>query len=292
MRKLTFLASTALLLVAACQGKDQTSPAELGDQGGGTGSSSAPITLAQAHEALDESTADSQAASLTTSSIEVSTNFTIGKGVAAAVAELQTFLGDTLPCADVTLAGATLTVKYGAKSGSCTYKGHTFSGTHAITLSQNDMAQVIVDDTWTDLSNGIVKVSGTAHVTWDFSNVSRRVQHDLTWTRLSDGKTGEGTGDRTQKPLADGLSEGIQVDGSRTWTGPAGKWSLAIEGVQMRWADPLPQAGTYELTTPAAQSVSLSFRRVDDKTIACTLASGGHSFSFDVAEAGQVTEQP
>jgi len=270
------LASSLALLLTACP-KDKAADS--------------PMTQSEAHDALDESTVESQASALTTSSVEISTSFTIGKAVEEAAAEVRTFIGTQLPCADVTLAAATLTVKYGAKGGSCVYKGHTFSGTHMITVSKNDDAQVLVDHTWTDLSNGVVKVSGTAHVTWDLDDQYRKVQHDLTWTRISDGRTGHGTGDRTQKPLAGGLTEGIQVDGSRTWTGKAGRWDLAIEGVQMRWADPVPQAGTYRLASPKGRSLELSFRRVDADTIECTLASGGRSFKFNVNSKGGVADK-
>jgi len=182
-------------------------------------------------------------------------------------------------------------VKYGAKGGNCIYKGHAFSGTHSITVSKNEDEQVLVDHTWTDLSNGKVKVTGTAHVTWDLDDQYRKVEHDLTWTRISDGRTGRGTGNRTQKPLAGGLTEGIQVDGDRTWTGKAGRWDLAIQGVQMRWADPVPQAGTYRLASPKGRSLELSFKRVDGDTIEVTLASGGRSFHFNVNSGGAVADK-
>ncbi len=271
------LASSLALLLTACP-KDKATD-------------TSPMTQGEAHDALEESTVESQASALTTSSVEISTSFTIGGAVEAAAAEVKTFIGTQLPCADVTLVAATLTVKYGAKAGNCVYKGHTFSGTHVITVSKNDDAQVLVDHTWTDLSNGVVKVSGTAHVTWDLDDQYRKVQHDLTWTRISDGRTGHGTGDRTQKPLAGGLAEGIQVDGSRTWTGQAGRWDLAIEGVQMRWADPVPQAGTYRLASPKGRSLALSFKRVDADTIAVTLSSGGRSFEFNVNSVGGVADK-
>jgi hypothetical protein len=271
-------ASSLALLLTACP-KDKAAE------------DTSTMTQAEARDSLDESTVESQASALTTSSVEISTSFTIGKAVQEAAGEIRTFIATQLPCADVTLADATLTVKYGAKGGNCIYKGHTFSGTHTITVTKNDDAQVLVDHTWTDLSNGKVKVSGTAHVTWDLDDQYRKVQHDLTWTRLSDGRTGHGTGDRTQKPLAGGLTEGIQVDGSRTWTGAAGRWDLAIEGVEMRWADPVPQAGTYRLATPKGRSLELSFKRVDGDTIEVTLASGGRSFHFNVNGTGAVADK-
>lgn len=278
MRVVSILAVSGLaLLLTACP-KDKAAD-------------TSPMTQADAHDALDESTAESQATALTTSSVELSTSFTIGKAVQDAANEVRAFIGTQLPCADVQLAGATLTVKYGVKGGNCVYKGHSFSGTQTITVSKNDEQQVLVDHTWTDLSNGVVKVTGSAHVTWDLDDQYRKVQHELTWTRLADGRTGHGTGDRTQKPLAGGVTEGIQVDGARTWTGKAGRWDLAIEGVQMRWADPVPQAGTYRLASPKGRSLELSFRRVDEDTIEVTLASGGRSFHFDVNSTGAVADK-
>lgn len=248
-----------------------------------------PMTRAEAREAMEESTVESQASALTTSSVQISTSFTIGKGVKEAAKELETFIHTQLPCAEITLAEATLTVTYGAKPGDCTYRGHKLTGQHIVKVAKND-DEVVVDHEWKDLSNGIVKVSGTAHVTWDLDDETRHVQHDLTWTRIADGRTGRGQGDRTQKPLEGGLEEGIQIDGSRSWTGPKGKWDLAVEGVEMRWVDPVPQAGSYRLASPKGRSLVLSFRRVDADTIAVTVKNDRREFSFDVSSVGEVAD--
>jgi hypothetical protein len=266
-------ASSLALLLCACPKEDES------------------LTAAEARDATEESTASTQASALTTSSIEISTSFTLGQGVRQAANEVRNFVQSQLPCADIQVQDATLTITYGAKPGNCTYRGHTFTGSHSITVSKNVDNQVIVDHTWTDLSNGKVKVNGTAHVTWDFSAKFRNVKHDLTWTRLADGRTGRGTGDRTQTPLAGGIQEGIQVDGTRSWEGKAGKWDLAIEGVQMRWQDPIPQAGTYRLATPKGKSLSLSFQRVDEDTIHVTVSNGKKSFGFDVNSVGGVADK-
>jgi len=247
------------------------------------------MTQAEAKSALEESTVDSQAAALTTSSVEIATNFTIGKAVKDAAVEVRDFIQSQMACAEITLADAKLTVVYGAKPGNCTWKGHTITGSHSITVAKNDDV-IEVDHEWKDLSNGVVKVSGTAHVTWDFDDQTRHVVHDLTWTRIRDGKTGHGTGDRTQQPLAGGLTEGIQVDGSRTWEGSAGRWDLAIEGVQMRWRDPVPQAGTYRLASPKGRSISLSFSRVDEDSIEVTLKNDTKEFKFVVNAVGDVND--
>jgi hypothetical protein len=95
-----------------------------------------------------------------------------------------------------------------------------------------------------------------------------------------------------QSVLAGGLAEGIQVDGNRTWDGERGHWDLAIDGVQMRWTDPVPQAGSYTLVTPFKdKTVSMSFDRVDDDTIKVTVAGPRKEFSFTVSKLGDIAEE-
>ena len=247
------------------------------------------LTAAEAQEALQQATASSQAEGLAAASVDISTNFTIGGALENAALELKAFIGSQLPCADVTLENATLTIEYGVNPGTCLYRGHTFSGTSAVTVSKNAMSEVVVDHVWTALSNGVVKLDGTAHVTWNFSDQTRHVVHDVTWTQLASGRTGKGTGDRLQKPLAGGIVEGIQIDGTRSWSGQRGTWDLAIDGVQMRWSDPVPQAGSYSLATPFDKSVAMRFARVDADTIRVTVAGPKHEFSFTVSKAGAIS---
>lgn len=250
-----------------------------------------PLTLAEASEALQAASDSTQASGLTSASIDISTNFTIGQAVENAAGELKAFIVSQLPCAEVTLSGATLTIDYGVNGGNCTYHGHTFSGSSSITVSKDDMNQVIVDHTWTALSNGVVEVDGTAQVTWNFTDKTRHITHDLSWTHLKSGRVGHGTGDRTESALPEGIVVGMQVDGTRTWIGQRGEWDLAINGVQMRWADPIPQAGSYVLNTPFDKTVTLSFARVDADTIAATLSGPKRSFTFNVSKAGDATAQ-
>jgi len=246
------------------------------------------LTAAEAQESLQQASASSQAENLAAASVDISTNFTIGDAVEKAAGELKTFVASQLPCADVTLENATLTVEYGVNPGNCVYRGHTFSGTSSITVSKNAMNEVVVDHVWTDLSNGVVELDGTARVTWNFTDQTRHVVHEVTWTQIASGRTGKGRGDRTQKPLAGGIGEGIQVDGARSWTGERGTWDLGIDGVQMRWSDPVPQSGSYSLSTPYDKSVSMSFSRVDSDTIKVTVAGPKREFSFTVSKAGAI----
>lgn len=243
------------------------------------------FTRAEAQEALDEANGASGADNLAAASIEISTNFTIGGAVEAAAGELRSFVRSQLPCAEVTLEGATLTVEYGVNPGNCTYRGHEFTGTHAVTVKTNEMSQVLVHHEWTAFSNGVVMLDGTADVTWDFAATSRHVSHRAEWTHLASGRTGVGEGDRTQTPLDGGLAEGISVTGTRSWTGARGRWDLVIDDVEMRWADPVPQSGSYTLVTPKEKTIELGFERVDADTIAVTLTGpNGRAYTIDVNE--------
>ena len=246
------------------------------------------VTVAEARSALEESQVAAQAATVADGSVEISTHFTIGMAVEAAALQLRDFVASQLPCAKITLAGATLTVAYGAQPGACTYKGQTFSGKHVVTVMKSD-GEVVVSHSWEKLSNGRVEVSGTAMVTWSAAQASRHVVHQLHWTRLGDQRMADGSGDRTQTTLSGGLLEGIKEDGSRTWKGASGTWKLDIAGVEIRWVDPVPQAGRYTLTTPTGKELVLSFARVDGDTIRVTIASGRKSLSLDVSSLGGIS---
>jgi hypothetical protein len=256
----------------------------LGACGGGA------LTLSEAREALEEVVLAAQAEGLAASSVEVATDFTIGGAVEDAALEIRTFLETQLPCAEVTVTGATLTVTYGARAGSCTYRGHTFTGHHTIAVASAAAGELAVDHTWSNLSDGVVRVSGTAHVTWSAPDASRRVVHDLTWARIADGRTVTGTGDRTQTALPAGWSEGIRVTGTRQWTSPGGTWDLDAGNVELRWIDPVPQSGSYMLATPFDKTLTLTFSRVDADTIAVAVRSGGVRFTFKVSPRGTVTQ--
>jgi hypothetical protein len=244
------------------------------------------LTLDQATQALEESTAASEAEGLTSASVDISTHFTIGQGLEAATAELGSFIVSQLPCAELSLDAGTLTVEYGVNPGNCSYRGRELSGMTKLTVARNDAGQVEVEHEWLELSNGFVSLNGSAHVTWDGAAKTRRVQHDATWTHLGSGRTAHGSGDRTQSALAGDITQGIQVDGSRSWQGERGSWELAIDGVQMRWADPVPEAGTYTLSTPFDKDIAFGFSRVDDDTIRVTVTGPKRSFSFTVSKLG------
>jgi len=249
------------------------------------------LTRAEASQALEETTLESQGQTLASNTIEIGTSFTLGQAVEAAAEEISSFVQSQLPCAAVAVANGTVTVEYAAKGSTCSYRGHVITGTSRITVVKTDSGDVVVDHQWTALSNGIVQIDGTATVTWSSANQSRHVQHDLVIERLRDQKTLDSSGDRTQTPLNGDLGTGIAVSGSRSWSSAGGTWDLAITDVQMRWADPVPQAGSYVLLTPKRRSLTLDFERKDADTITVTLSSESRSFAFDVTSTGETAAQ-
>jgi hypothetical protein len=247
------------------------------------------LTADEARIAATEAALSSQAEALTSGSIEIATDFTLGEAVATAAEQIRDFIAAELPCAEVSLSAGQIEVEYGALPGDCTFRGHTFTGHHSITVSRNELDDVVVEHEWTELSNGLVSVSGEATVTWTLDAPSRRVVHHLEWTRLADGRSGVGDGDRTQRPLDGDLASGIVVDGVRSWEGARGEWELSINSVELRWIDPVPQAGSYSLATPFDKTVTVGFDRVDEDTIEVTVAgSGRREFHFDVSRNGAI----
>ena len=250
-----------------------------------------PLTGQEAQEAVEESAIDSQASALTAASVEVATDFTIGQAVENAAGQVRAFVASQLPCAAITLSGHELSIEYGKNPGNCSFRGHRFAGTHIVSIERDEADQVVVHHTWEDFNNGRVSVSGSAVVTWNLDNPSRRIQHELTWTRMSDQRSGTGSGDRTQRPLAGGLVEGFSVDGERAWEGARGRRHLDIDGIEMSWTDPVPQAGSWVLTTPADKVISLEFERIDGNTIGVTASGGDRSIELKVSSLGIVTRR-
>lgn len=252
--------------------------------------SSAPLNDEEAREALDEATFSTQAAALTDDTIEISTNFTIGMAVEQAAGELAEFVRTQLPCNTVTVEGATVTVDYGTLEDGCLYRGHTYAGVHVVTLTRNEPGVVEVAHSWQDFTNGTLTVDGAATVTWDANSKTRHVVHELVWT--NDTRTVEGSGDRTQSLIDEqaGLAGGIQIDGSRHWKTERGQWDLDIDAVQVRGEDPVPQSGTYTLSTPDGKELVMTFTRIDEDTIEVHVEGTRVPRTFRVKRTGQVTE--
>jgi len=246
------------------------------------------VTLEEASEAVTEATLASQASILAEGSIELTTSFTLGQAVEEAAEEIRGFVVTQLPCAEVVRDGSTVSISYGAAGDTCSWHGQSFSGTHRVTVTRAAEQDVLVHHEWDGVSNGRVEVNGTADVTWNLDAQTRHVVHELTWTRLSDGRTGTGTGDRLQSPLGGDWSEGIVVDGQREWDGQRGDWKLGINEVEWRWDDAVPQSGSYVTTTPTNKTITMRFVRIDADTINVTIEGPRRDFEFNVNKVGDV----
>ncbi|MEZ4435482.1 MAG: hypothetical protein R3F65_24015 [bacterium] len=237
-----------------------------------------PLTRDEARATLDEAELSTRAEALTSEMVTLTTDFTLGDALDAAAENLRAFVAAQVPCATVTRADRTVTVDFG-DTGACRYNGRAWTGRAEVGVTRADDT-VVVEHRWTDLSDGHLTVEGTATVTGDARDHSRRVVHAMRW---SDGEhTATGEGDRTQTLLDGG--DGIRVDGERRWTGFAGgEWTLSIEGVELRRRDPLPQAGRYVLTNPLHRTMVLRFTRTDARTITVEISGGRRSYTFDVS---------
>lgn len=237
------------------------------------------LTRAEAQSALEATQLSDEAEAVTSGVIEITTGFTLGAAADKAAENMRDFVRSQVPCATAELTEErALGIDFGVRGEGCAWRGKTYTGRVEVQVEKVEGGIIEITHSWIDLSNGALTVNGGATVTWDFNAVTRRVVHTLTWQ--SERGDGAATGDRTQQPLEGG---GLQIDGERTWTGVEGRtWTLDIDGVQARRLDPVPQAGTYTLITPAGKSLSMGFERVDSTTIQVTIASGDRSFSINV----------
>jgi hypothetical protein len=246
------------------------------------------MSSGDAQAALEDSTVTAQADTLVSDTVEISTHFDIGQGLENAAAQIQAAVQAELPCADITRSGSTLAIDYGAKPGDCSYHGHQVTGAHSIRVMRNADNEVTVHHEWQGLSDGRLAIDGEADVSWSRTASRRHVLHDLTYEVVSgrdQGRTGTGTGDRTQTAI-DG---GVRVDGERIWDSADGHYVLDLDGVETRFVDPVPQAGTYRLTLPTGEALTLVFRRIDTDSIRVMVESPVDSFAFVVNADGSVT---
>ncbi len=249
----------------------------------------ANVSNAELRAAVVEIVEQGQALALESEVLEITTSFTIGGGLAEIAEEIRNFAESQLPCSTVThdSDNHSLTIDLGSLDDACTYNGHTFAGVITVAVSAVDGATV-VDHTFTGLTNGQITLDGTKQVTW--TTDTRRVVTDYEIDR--DGTVVTTTSDRTMILLvpAEGLRSGIQIDGERAWNTATGAWDLDIAGVEVRWTDPVPQAGTYTLTTPKDQTIAMTFARLDDTKIAITVTAGARKRVFHVSSTGAVED--
>lgn len=247
----------------------------------------APLSDAEVNEALQAVLVSQQGAVLTGNAVEISTSFTLGDAWERAVENTRDFYESQIPCSDVAVEGRTVRLDFGSLDDACTFDGRTYAGIQTLTFDRVEPGLAEVTHGFEGFTDGTTTLDGHAMVTWDVAAGTRRVQHDADWTR-TDGEVLTATGDRVQT-LVDasaGVAAGIQIDGERAWTWKDKDWELDIDGVQVRAIDPVPQAGSYVLTTPRDKTLTLLFERLDAVTIQMTLEGGQHARVFEVTALG------
>ncbi len=234
---------------------------------------------------MDEIALTGQAAGLENGIVEITTSFTLGDGVEAILEEVRSFAQSQVACSSVASPQpGVLVIDFGALGDRCQFRGKTYAGVVTVTWERSEDA-VIVKHAYDGITDGRVTLHGQSTVTW--TDDSRRVQTDIRFE--SERGPVDVESDRTQTLLAE-HGEGIMVVGTRDWTSPRGTWSVDIDDVEMRAVDPVPQAGTYTLTTPQEHQLTLGFRRLDASTIEVSITGGREDWVFQVDSAGDVEE--
>lgn len=247
------------------------------------------LTSAEMRMAVEESVATGQAESVQQDVVEITTSFTLGDAVDAALAEIEAFIKSQSPCATVTPSGDHgLVIDFGSLADACTYRGHNYAGTLTVSVALDGAAAIVTHDL-DGFTNGTVTVDGSAEVTWTTEN--RRVVSDFSFER--EGRVTALTSDRTQRLLdaGQGLAGGIVVDGERAWKNDRGDFTVEIDAVELRAVDPVPQAGTYRITLPSGNSTEMTFTRVDADTIEVRVDGPRRYRVFRVNSAGAIDEQ-
>ncbi len=249
-----------------------------------TGCNAEGMSSLEALDALGEVNRSSRGEVAVGDVIEVSTDVTIGDRVEAAAETIAAFWESQAPCSTVTVEGAKVTIDYGSLQDNCTFDGATYAGvtTHEVVSTERGSLEVLHD--YAGFTNGDVTVDGDATVTWTGEDATRRVETVHTWTD-GEGHIVEVTGDHVQGPLdvdEDGPAwagwiGGITMEGTRDWTHVGDDqdgdvWALDMQGLELRWVDPAPQAGVVTVTNPDGKDLTITYSRVDDTTIQAVLS--------------------
>ncbi len=251
-----------------------------------------PLSAREVQEALQAVAVSNAGEALTGEAVEISTSFTLGDAWDQAVENTRAFYESQIPCSTVTASDRTVTIDFGDLSDLCTYNGRTYAGVQTLTVARIDAREAEVVHGFAGFTNGLTTLDGTATVTWNLTEKTRHVVHEADWTNL-DGEVLTATGDRTQSLVAagEGVGGGIQIDGERGWLWKGGAWSLDIDGVQVRPQDPVPQAGSYVLTTPSDKTLTMTFERLDGDTIEVIVDGGRQTRTYHVTSTGQVSDE-
>ena len=161
------------------------------------------------------------------------------------------------------------------------------SGHETIRFLQADGTSATIDHTWEAMSNGYLRVDGTAHVTLSKTEQSttEHMVNSLSWVRASDGKSGHGKDERTS-PWAVSLGQQLLPTGLRTWESDAGAWEMRpVDARLQSISTGVPFIGTFSILTPEklALKLSVAYGATGPRM---TLTDGTHSYSFGLSPNG------
>lgn len=247
------------------------------------------MSTLEALEALEQARISGEGEAATAEPIEVSTDFTIGEGLAQAAQALAAWWQSQMPCSEVTWDDSTVSVDFGELGDACQYNGHTFAGLTDITVQAAGPTEVHVDHEWTGFRNEDIQVDGGATVTWSGDTNTRRVITDHVWT--DEVTTVKVAGDHVYGFVDEAnWLDGFTLEGTRDWDHEGVPWHLDMEGIELRLQDPVPQSGVYRLVDPEGRELLLTFERQDEGTIRVTFEGTWRGLVVDVNRFGFVEE--
>lgn len=266
---LFFLATTSSLFLACGTDDDFLTTEEV------DAAIDSVVLIGQARQAIDDATA-------------MSTAFTVGDGLAAAVDAVRTFVESEAPCANVDAGTAgQLTIDFGTVADACTYRGRQYAGGLVVGLEAAG-GGIAITHTYTNFSNGVVTIDGEADVAWNGGARAITAQYELDGTTRDLSVTENRTSLYRNESM--GPAGGIEIEGERSWTGSLGSWEMQIENVEVRPVDPVPYAGRYSLVTPRDLPASMDFSRVDDTTIEMVFTGPKNQYTYRIDADGNVED--
>lgn len=247
----------------------------------------APASRTEMREAVVEVTELGDGLGAQDEIIELTTSFTLGQGVQAAAEEIRSFVQSQVPCSTVTVEPGRVSIDFGDLGDTCVYRGRTYAGVVTVELElPGEGAEVT--HTYEGFTGGRVTMDGTSLVTWN--DATRHIVTDMAF--VTEDHTTDLHSDRTQTfsrcEGADAVC--VHIEGERHWTSPRGEWDMAIEDVDARSIDPVPESGRYTVVNPAGREIAMSFSRIDADTIQVDISGGRRDITFQVTAAGQVTD--
>ncbi|HWB73542.1 MAG TPA: hypothetical protein VG755_01280 [Nannocystaceae bacterium] len=197
---------------------------------------------------------------------------------------MHALIASQLPCSTITTVGEdTLVIDFGTLADECTFRDRTWAGVVTIAYATDGDA-IVATHEFDGITDGKVTIDGSATVTK--TDASRHIVTDFTFDGPERGFSVKS--DRVQTPLAD--EDGVHIDGTRDFTGDRGERHVDIEGVEVRRGDSVPQAGSLAITRDDGRTLTMSFARIDDETIAVTVDGPKGERVFEVDDDDNIRD--